>query len=78
VPLVPIELPNVFERILIAPDAPAWLAALVRRVTDHYQFNSIPVLLQRWEMRHFTNKMTTLICFALKEEAAHFRKSRAA
>jgi hypothetical protein len=41
---VPIELPNVFERILIAPDAPAWLAALVRRVTDHYQFNSIPVL----------------------------------
>jgi hypothetical protein len=41
---VSIEVPNVIERILVAPDAPAWLAALVRRVTDHYQFNSIPVV----------------------------------
>jgi hypothetical protein len=41
---VSIELPDVIERILVAPDAPAWLAALVRRVTDHYQFNSIPVV----------------------------------
>jgi hypothetical protein len=41
---VPIELTNVIEKILVAPDAPAWLAALVRRVTDHYQFNSIPVV----------------------------------
>jgi hypothetical protein len=40
---VPIELPNVIERILVAPDAPSWLASLVRRVTNHYQFNFIPV-----------------------------------
>jgi len=41
---VPIDLPNVVERILVAPEAPAWLAPLVRQVTDRYQFNSIPVV----------------------------------
>jgi hypothetical protein len=42
---VHIELPSVVERILVAPDAPTWLADLVRQVTEHYQFHSIPVVL---------------------------------
>lgn len=42
---VPMQLPEVVDRVLVAPDAPAWLASLVRQVTAHYQFNSIPVAL---------------------------------
>lgn len=41
---VSVDLPNVIERILIAPDAPAWLDSLVRQVTNRYQFESIPVV----------------------------------
>ena len=41
---VPVQLAELVESVRVSPDAPPWLAALVRRVVDRYQVNSIPVV----------------------------------
>ena len=41
---VSIRLSEFVDRILVAPDAPPWLAALVRQVTDRYELASLPVV----------------------------------
>lgn len=41
---IPVQLTDLVESVRVSPDAPPWLAPLVRRVVDRYQLNSIPVV----------------------------------